>query len=139
MPNFNVFQRIFFLTVFSISVLGCSKDVNQTANDKLNGSWEVNSWLVNEVDFMDTDFNSFELVFTKTSDYTGKAFWNFEDTMDDPINLEGTYNILDSGTSVIFNGVYSTERKFNFSFEGNVLVLDGSFTSENWTIEATKK
>ena len=132
----------------ALLVSGCKEDVdpNEDMNNRLEGDWEVRSFVASgngSLEFMGNVFQRVDLEFDKTGPTIGDYEFTYVDVNGNTSIDRGDYEIQNSGEELTLESDGASEdEEYLITIDGNDLELDGFFdydgSSYRVVIEARK-
>ena len=129
-----------FMLFMLFAVLGlftaCTEE-EPTLSERLDGEWDVESFTVDGVEFMQTTVTSFELEFDDEGEDQGDTKWTIIFFDGSTQVIEGEFEINDGGKELRLSD-NTGYNDFDMEMSGEDLELTGIIAGERWEIEAEK-
>ena len=132
-------SKLFFgllLVGLFFSANSCQKEEdnpNESINNQIEGDWDVTSFTLDGVEQMKFSITSFQMDFKKEYAEGGETDWLLIGTNGNTTELEGDYEIQNSGTEIDVDG-----DDLNLDLDGDELKLSGNIDGQRWEIEADR-
>lgn len=134
-------MKIVGLVLFIAFAFGCKKDEGISNCARLEGTWLVESWVVNAEELLgaaavitSADLE-FKVLTGQQGDYTRNTYYQ----VGDPKAVIGAYVVNTDCNQVTLTPKDGLAEIFQFHFSGDNLVLENSFDGIDTTIEFRKE
>lgn len=130
------FQSLFFLlAILMFGLTSCNtEDLNETTTELIEGTWEMESFLDDNVERIGNVLNSATIEFISSNSTGGSSKWELDTVLGTDENFNIIYSVINDGKKINFAGDI-----FTLEFIGEKIKLTGSTSSSDWIIEAKKK
>ncbi len=125
-------MKIVGLGLWLVLSLSCKKDEEGVSNcQKLEGTWQCDSWLEDNVEFLGaTEFiTSSTLELGVLTEAQGTYEWNSSYQIGGSELVIGSYEVNDDCNEVTLTPKDGVPATYNFHFDGDQLILEGTINT----------
>ena len=129
------------LALFLTLLMACNKDEDPSDCAKLEGTWQGESWLEDDEEFLGADLviTSSEIEFKTLTDDQGDYEWNIGYALGGPELVIGAYVVNDDCDQVTLTPKDGAPTTYNFRFEDDFLFLEGLINNVDISLKFSKE
>ena len=133
-------MKIVGLALFVAFAIACDKDDEKSNCERLEGSWQAESWIVNTEEILGAaaTYTAADIDFDALTGQEGNYTQNTTLLVGDPINVIGTYAVNTDCDQLTLTPKDGFPVVFAFHFSDDKLVLENSFDGLDTTIRLKK-